>query len=207
MAKKKKTKKQTKPKNVLLANQKQVVNVFAQHQPRAQSRNRLPKQEGQIVRHIYQNIPIFNPLPYQPQPVGTISEANTAIHALIKSNTEQLRKMTEQKPARVNFLDVGADDTTMRISTIEPSARVNFLDVGADDTTVRIPPSTIHQRSLSTPRYMDSTIASSGGTNLFDELNATTASARTDEADGGGGTIRYKKNGDPAMKPGPKKKM
>ncbi len=185
MAKKKKTKKQTKPKNILLANQKQVVNVFAQHQPRAQSRNRLPKQqEGQIVRHIYQNIPIFNPLPYQPQPVGTISEANTAIHALIKSNTEQLRKMTEQKPARVNFLDVGADDTTMRI-----------------------PPSTIHQRSLSTPRYMDSTIASSGGTNLFDELNATTASARTDDqADGGGRTIRYKKNGEPAQKPGPKKR-
>lgn len=184
MAKKKK--KGARLKNVLLANQKQIVNVFAQHQPRAQRRMRIPKQEGQIVRHIYQNIPIFNPLPYQQQPVGTVSES--AVNALIKSNNDHERRLREmmeqQKQAK--------------------PARVSFLDVGADDTTMKMPLSSIHS---STPRYMDSTFSSSARTNLFDDLNATTMSQRTESlADGGGSTIHYKKDGTPKMKPGRKPK-
>jgi hypothetical protein len=167
-------------KNILLANQKQIVNVFAANKPRYTRRP--AKSEGQIIRTVYQNIPIFNPLPHHQQPVGTMSETNAAIHALIKSNNELREHQKQSKPARVSFLDVGADDTTMQM-----------------------PLSSIHS---STPRYMNSTFASSSrGTNLFDDLNATTMSARTESlAEGGGGTIRYKKDGTPAKKPGRKPK-
>ena len=101
MAKRKKV-----TKNTLLAKQKQVVNIFSEHMPKAQARRRPPRQQAQIVRTVYQNVPVFNPIAHHPQPVGTTSDA--AIHALIKTQHEHKTRLDDYErrmhtPGTVSF--------------------------------------------------------------------------------------------------------
>ena len=81
-------------RNTLLAKQKQTVNIFTNAAPRARVKP-LSQTNSPIVKTIYQQIPLFSPLPGHPQPVGTKSDiADKADKETIDKLTSELRTKT-----------------------------------------------------------------------------------------------------------------
>ena len=190
MAKRKKV-----TKNTLLAKQKQVVNIFSEHMPKAQARRRPPRQQAQIVRTVYQNVPVFNPIAHHPQPVGTTSDA--AIHALIKTQHEHKTRLDDYErrmhtPGTVSF------------NNREPHPNDNM-------STVKMhTPNTVSFNNREPHPFDNMSTLPMQPRRLHDEDTPAIFGRRDDDdytADGGGGTIqRLKKDGTPKKKPGPKPK-
>ena len=189
-----KRKKNVKLKNIqLLAkqNQKQVVNVFTQ--PR--QRRSLAKNAQPMIRTVYQNIPIFNPMPYQPQPVGTV---HGAIQGAIQGATpgaktdQQVSALLKNHNESQSTIEGILEQQRQFMKTLKTPQTVSFKDPfpryepGPNDFQTE-------------PHYRRHTQSSSSAqTDLrrdFD-LTSISESARTHKypADGGGGTIHTKKH-------------
>jgi hypothetical protein len=167
--------KEREKKKVYLAKQKQkqVVNIFTQHNPRAQRRSRPPRQQGQLplIRTVYQNVPMFHPLPTHPQPVGTASDILTLIRhqAEHKSRLDEHEKRL-QTPHTVSF------------GNRDPHPLDNVPTQPLQEPV----------REAQAPRRLHPSFEAAARP----DFNYMTEE-RSDEAQGGGGTIRLTKKGQP----------
>ena len=161
-----------KVKNILLAKQKQVVNIFTQHNPRAQRRSRPPRQQGQLplIRTVYQNVPMFHPLPTHPQPVGTASD----IHTLIRHQAEHKARLDEHEK---------------RLQTPQTVSFGNRDQHPLDDVPTQRMQEPV--REAQAPRRLQP--AFEAARPEFNYMHEE----RSDAAEGGGGTIRLTKKGQP----------
>ena len=170
-----------KVKNILLAKQKQVVNIFTQHNPRAQRRSRPPRQQGQLplIRTVYQNVPMFHPLPTHPQPVGTASD----IHLLLKNQLEHKARLDEHEK-RMNT------PNTVSFGNRDPHPLDNVPTQSAHEvgTSLRQP----LQDPTAAPRRLHPAFDAAARPD-FNYMHEE----RSDAAEGGGGTIRLTKKGLP----------
>jgi hypothetical protein len=113
-------------RNTLLAKQKQTVNIFTNADPKAASRARgkpLSQTNAPIVKTIYQQIPLFSPLPGHPQPVGTKSDiADKADKETIEKLTNDLRTKT----TLLNHAQETIKHNQSRNPFQSPNSEVNF---------------------------------------------------------------------------------
>lgn len=172
-----------KVKNILLAKQKQVVNIFTQHNPRAQRRSRPPRQQGQIplIRTVYQNVPMFHPLPTHPQPVGTASDILT----LIRHQAEHKARLDEHEKRMNTPQSAHEVGTSLRQTVSFGNRDPHPLD--------NVPTERIQEpvREAQAPRRLQPAFdAARPDFNFMTE-------ERSDDAQGGGGTIRLTKKGQP----------
>jgi hypothetical protein len=167
-------------RNIALAkqSQKQIVNVFTKPpQRRSLARNSQP-----MIRTIYQHVPIFNPIPYQPQPVGTAAANQVYVHnkvnEMAKTHAESHARLNESLDAQRLLLQTLKTPQTVSFNNRDPHPR-------DDLSTVK----RIHTRPF--PGFEPS----GAETDLRREFNYIADQARTEERmpDGGGGAIKHNK--------------
>ena len=169
-----------KAKKIILAQQKQkqVVNILTEHNPRAQYRRKLATNSAPMIRTVYQNVPMFHPLPSHPQPVGTASD----IHTLIRHQAEHKARLDEHE-RRMNT------PNTVSFGNREPQSA---HEVG---TSLRHPLDNVPTQPLQDPTAAPRRLqpAFEAARPDFNYMNEE----RSDAAEGGGGTIRLTKKGQP----------
>ena len=169
-------------RNIALAkqSQKQIVNVFT----KPPQRRSLAKNSQPMIRTIYQQIPIFNPIPYQPQPVGTAAASPVAQDN--KAKVDEMYKTHQASHARLNE---SLDAQRLMMKKLETPQTVSFNNrmphPGDELSTVK----QIHTRP---PNFL----SPGSKTDLRQEFSFIKDNARTEErlAEGGGGTIKHKRD-------------